>query len=462
MHDAGARRRPTAPSTKTPRFADLNLPDALLRAVADEGYETPTAIQAQSIPPALEGRDLLGTAKTGTGKTAAFLLPILARLGPRPRRGIRVLVVAPTRELAAQIGERAEAYGRHQGLRVAVIFGGVNQRRQETALRRDPSVVVATPGRLLDLVDQRLVRLDDVDVLVLDEADRMFDMGFLPAVKRIVSHVPEARQTLLFSATMPKEVTHLAHRLLRDPVRVSVDPPEETPTIVEQSVHLVERPEKRPLLLRVLRGPDVTRAIVFMRTKRGANRLAQQLEKGGITAAAIHGNKSQNARNRALDGFKDGSTPVLVATDLAARGIDVKDVSHVINFELPDTPESYVHRIGRTGRAGAAGKAISFCDPSERTMLRDIERKLSARIPVAAASAPADAGPRAATRPAEQHPREAPRPPRERPSRAGAGAVDSRHERGGAGRAERRGDDRGAGAPAPTERRRPGRRRRAR
>ena len=369
------------PDTAAP-FAALGLDEGLVRAVAREGYSSPTPIQAEAIPHVLAGRDVLGTAKTGTGKTAAFLLPLLSRLGPRPGRGIRILVISPTRELAAQIGERAEAYGRQIGLRHTIVYGGVSQRAQERALRQDPSLLVATPGRLLDLVRQRIVRLDRVEMLVLDEADRMLDMGFLPDVRRIVSEVSDDRQTLLFSATMPRDIARLAKSILRDPVRVAVGSAEETPTVVDQSVYFVPRSDKRSTLLRFLRTPEMERALVFMRTKRGANRLAQQLSRDGISAEAIHGNKSQNARDRALDAFRTGRTPVLVATDVAARGIDVKGISHVFNYELPDTPESYVHRIGRTGRAGAEGKAISLCDPTERGKLYDIERMLSVRLPV--------------------------------------------------------------------------------
>ena len=374
---AGDTRLDTAAS-----FAALGLDEGLVRAVAREGYTTPTPIQLEAIPHVLEGRDVLGTAKTGTGKTAAFLLPLLSRLGRKPRRGIRILVVSPTRELAAQIGERAEAYGRHIGLRHTIVYGGVRQRSQERALRQDPSLLVATPGRLLDLGRQRVVRLDTVEMLVLYEADRMLDMGFLPDVRRIVSEISDDRQTLLFSATMPRDIARLAKSILRDPVRVAVGSAEQTPAVVDQSVYFVPRSDKRSTLLRFLRTPEMERALVFMRTKRGANRLAQQLSRDGVSAEAIHGNKSQNARDRALESFRTGRTPVLVATDVAARGIDVKGISHVFNYELPDTPESYVHRIGRTGRAGAEGKAISLCDPTERGKLYDIERMLSVRLPV--------------------------------------------------------------------------------
>ncbi len=369
--------RPTTAAT----FASLELPLPLLRALDDEGYATPTAIQRQAIPHALAGRDILATAQTGTGKTAAFLLPIVARLLERPGRGIRALIISPTRELASQIAERADAYTRHTEIEHAVIYGGVRQRIQERALRRDPSIVVATPGRLLDLIQQRVVRLDDVDTLVLDEADRMFDMGFLPDVRRIVSEVSTDRQTLLFSATMPPSISRLAQSILQDPVRVEVDPPDETPDVVDQSVYFLRSAEKPALLLRLLRGRDMDRALIFTRTKRAADQLADRLSRDGLGADAIHGDKSQADWERALSAFRNGEMPVLVATDVAARGIDVKGVTHVFNYELPDSPESYVHRIGRTGRAGAVGKAISLCDPTERGQLYDIERTLKVRIP---------------------------------------------------------------------------------
>jgi ATP-dependent RNA helicase RhlE len=362
-------------------FASLELPTPLLRALDEERYETPTAIQREAIPHALVGRDILATAQTGTGKTAAFLLPILARLLERPRPGIRALIISPTRELAAQIAERAEAYAHHTRLEHAVVYGGVSQRIQERMLRRKPSLLVATPGRLLDLMGQRVVRLDDVDTLVLDEADRMFDMGFLPDVRHIVSEVSADRQTLLFSATMPASISRLAQSILRDPVRVEVDPPDETPDVVDQSVYFLRSAEKPALLMRLLRGRNMDRVLIFTRTKRGADQLAGRLSRDGLAADAIHGDKSQSDRERALSAFRRGEMPVLVATDVAARGIDVKGVTHVFNFELPDSAENYVHRIGRTGRAGAAGKAISLCDPTERGQLYDIEKTLGVRIP---------------------------------------------------------------------------------
>lgn len=368
-------------------FAALGLGKELVRAVAQEGYERPTPIQERAIAPVLDGRDLLGCAQTGTGKTAAFVLPVLQRLArtPRPRDngGIRALVVAPTRELAAQIAERITAYGLYLGIRHAVIYGGVGQRAQEEALRKRPDILVATPGRLLDLMEQGYVRLDAVEILVLDEADRMLDMGFIHDVRRIVRAVPEDRQTLLFSATVPLEIARLVSSVLRNPVRVDIAPEITTAERVEQCVYFVSRTEKRGLLERIIREEGAVRSIVFTRTKHGANRLAEQISRAGLRAEAIHGNKSQGARERALEGFRAGSIAVLVATDLAARGIDIDGITHVFNFDLPNVPESYVHRIGRTGRAGASGRAIAFCDAEERSLLRDIERFVKRSIPVA-------------------------------------------------------------------------------
>jgi ATP-dependent RNA helicase RhlE len=359
----------------------------LVRAINDEGYDKPTPIQTQAIPYVLEGRDLVGCAQTGTGKTAAFVLPLLQRLEGRREPGrIRALVLTPTRELAAQIAERASAYGRHTGLRNTVIYGGVSPRRQETDLARRPDLVVATPGRLIDLMQQGIVNLGAVEIFVLDEADNMLDMGFIHDVRRIVAKLPKARQTLLFSATMPRAIEELSKTILIDPVRVAVTPIATPAETVEQSVYFVAKSDKRMLLDRVLRTTPYERALVFTRTKHGANRVAEQLTKAGIEAAAIHGNKSQNARERALDAFRRGATRVLVATDIAARGIDVEGVSHVINFDLPDVAESYVHRIGRTGRAGATGVAISFCDREERSLLSDVERLIRRRIEVAEGS----------------------------------------------------------------------------
>jgi ATP-dependent RNA helicase RhlE len=359
-------------------FADLGIIEPLCRALAAAGYEEPTPIQTQAIPELLEGHDLLGIAQTGTGKTAAFAVPIMQRLiaggasaGPNT---VRALILAPTRELAIQIGEDFANYGQFLNLRFATIFGGVGQNPQVQALKQGVDVLIATPGRLLDLVGQRLARLDKVSMLVLDEADRLLDMGFIRDVRRIVAAVPKARQSLLFSATMPAEVATLARELLREPVRVDVSPKKVTVEQIDQHVVFVENGDKRQVLTQMLRERDVTRAIVFTRTKHGANRVAQQLDRVGIAAEAIHGNKSQNARQRALESFKNGKAWVLVATDIAARGIDIDAVSHVFNFELPHEPESYVHRIGRTGRAGASGIAMSLCDSSERPRLRAIEK----------------------------------------------------------------------------------------
>jgi ATP-dependent RNA helicase RhlE len=369
-------------------FANLNLAQPILTALNDEGYTTPTPIQAQAIPPVLAGRDLLGCAQTGTGKTAAFALPILHRLTTAPvdktRRGPvlpRVLVLSPTRELAAQIGESFATYGRHTGLSGTVIFGGVSQFHQVKALQRGVDILVATPGRLMDLMEQRLVNLSMINTLVLDEADRMLDMGFIQPIRTIAAALPTNRQTLLFSATMPKPIMHLAESLLRDPVKVAVTPVASTATLIEQSVYMVPRVRKPALLAHLLVETKSTRAVVFTRTKHGADKVARQLNNAGIRADAIHGNKAQNQRQRTLNAFRAGQSQVLVATDVAARGLDVDGISHVFNYDLPNEPEAYVHRIGRTGRAGASGVAISFCDHDERDYLRDIERLTGKRIP---------------------------------------------------------------------------------
>ncbi|MHC4411026.1 MAG: DEAD/DEAH box helicase [Planctomycetota bacterium] len=356
-------------------FAALGLAHPLCTAVAKAGYETPTPIQIKAIPDVLKGRDLLGCAQTGTGKTAAFALPILHHLAGR-RRSLRALVLAPTRELAAQIGDSFGKYGRGTGLRHHVIFGGVGKRPQIKALRAGLDILVATPGRLLDLMGDGEVDLSRVDHFVLDEADRMLDMGFIHDVRRIVREVPRERQTLLFSATMPDEIRALSRKILRDPVFVAVDPVSSTVEPISQEVYFVEKQEKIDMLLKLL-GDErigIDRALVFTRTKHGANKVAKKLGLASVNAAAIHGNKSQSARERALDGFKRGQIRVLVATDIAARGIDIKELSHVINFDLPNEPESYVHRVGRTGRAGLSGAAISFCASEERPYLRNIER----------------------------------------------------------------------------------------
>jgi ATP-dependent RNA helicase RhlE len=359
-------------------FDSLGLIDPLRRAVSGAGYETPTPIQSKAIPHLLAGRDVLGCAQTGTGKTAAFALPILDRLARTKRaaekRGPRALVLAPTRELALQIAESFQTYGRHLSISTAVVFGGVGQGPQVEAFRRNTDVIVATPGRLIDLMGQGYAKFDALETLVLDEADRMLDMGFIDPIRRIIAVLPRKRQTLMFSATMPTEILKLATSILVDPVQLSVAPVASTADGITQWVMHVERSQKRALLSEVLRDPAMTRVLVFTRTKHGANRVAEQLDRSGVTAAAIHGNKSQAARQRALGAFKQGQVRVLVATDIAARGVDVDGITHVINFELPNEPESYVHRIGRTARAGASGVALSFCDAEERGSLRAIER----------------------------------------------------------------------------------------
>ena len=371
-------------------FSTLGLSEPLLRAVDACGYDTPTPIQAQAIPPLLAGEDVLGCAQTGTGKTAAFSLPVLQRLARKPwtgrgRRPIRALCLTPTRELAAQIGEDLEAYGKFLDLRHHVIFGGVGQNPQVRALRRGIDVLVACPGRLLDLEGQGHVDLSEVEFFVLDEADRMLDMGFIHDVKRVLRLLPERRQNLLFSATLPESILDLAGSFLHDPIRVEVTPTATTVERIDQKVMFVDRADKRRLLASLLNSQEegVEQAIVFTRTKHGANRLVKQLDREGIDAMAIHGNKSQGARTRALDAFREGRLEVLVATDVAARGIDVDGITHVFNFDLPNEPESYVHRIGRTGRAGREGQAIAFCDPSEELpLLKDIEKLIGEKVEV--------------------------------------------------------------------------------
>jgi ATP-dependent RNA helicase RhlE len=370
-----------SPSTS---FASLALAEPLLRALTAHGYETPTPIQAQAIPPLLLGRDLLGCARTGTGKTAAFALPILDRLArtPAARPGLRALVLTPTRELASQVASSFLRYGKFLRFHCATVFGGVGQGPQVQALRRGAEVVIATPGRLLDLMDQGHVRFDGLEVLVLDEADRMLDMGFLQPIRRVLAALPRSRQTLLLSATMPREIAELAAGILRDPARIAVDPVSATAERVRQYVLFVDRQDKAALLRETLQDPKARRVLVFTRTKHGANRLAQQLDREGVGCDAIHGNKSQGARLRALSDFKDGRVRVLVATDIAARGIDVDGITHVINLDVPHEPESYVHRIGRTARAGATGVALTFCSPDERSDLRAIERLTNSALEV--------------------------------------------------------------------------------
>ncbi|MSP20165.1 MAG: DEAD/DEAH box helicase [Alphaproteobacteria bacterium] len=359
-------------------FAALALSEPLLRALTAAQYSTPTPIQAAAIPQLLAGRDMIGLAQTGTGKTAAFMLPILQRLskiGTRPMPKMpRTLILAPTRELALQIAEAARVLSKFTHLRIAVVMGGVGMGAQSKALGQGIDILIATPGRLLDHIDQGTCRLDRVEVFVLDEADRMLDMGFIRDIRRVVALLPKARQSMLFSATMPTEIDKLGQDLLKDPARVAVTPEQITVDRVEQRLYFVDAAAKRTLLVDLLQAPDMSRVIVFTRTKHGADRVAQHLAKSGIRTEAIHGNKSQGARQRALTQFKTGEARVLVATDIAARGIDVTNISHVVNFELPNEPEAYVHRIGRTARNGAAGIALSFCDSSERGQLRDIER----------------------------------------------------------------------------------------
>ncbi len=363
-------------------FTALGLAAPLVRAVIEEEYTEPSPVQKEVIPHALAGRDVLACAQTGTGKTAAFVLPILQSLVGRKGPGIAALILSPTRELAAQIGDRITAYGKYLDLNHVVIYGGVSQRNQEVALRASPAIVVATPGRLLDLIKQRVVNITGITHFVLDEMDRMLDMGFVRDVNRIVDMIPDERQTLFFSATIAPAMEKIARGMLYEPARVSISPVTTTAPTVEQSVVFVAQADKRGLLETVLRDVSVERALVFTRTKHGANRLSAQLEKAGFGVAAIHGNKTQGARQRALDAFKRGVTPVLVATDVAARGIDVEGVSLVVNYDMPNIAESYVHRIGRTGRAGASGRAISFCDRDERPFLGDIERLIRQRLPV--------------------------------------------------------------------------------
>ncbi len=365
-------------------FEGLGLAEPLQRALKAENYLKPTPIQAQAIPLLTEGKDLLGIAQTGTGKTAAFALPILHRLSLEPAQRVpgspRALILAPTRELARQIGERFTAYGRKLPLTWAVIFGGVNQHHQVKALKAGVDILIATPGRLLDLCTQRHIRLDKVSILVLDEADRMLDMGFIRDVRKIVAACRSKRQTLLFSATMPPAIAKLANDVLHHPVRIDVSPKTVTVERIEQRVYFVGAKDKRTLLDQLLADPAFDRVLVFTRTKRGADRVCKQLKQTGVPVDALHGNKAQNARVRALDDFRKGKVRVLVATDIAARGIDVPNISHVINYELPNEPESYVHRIGRTARAGAGGAALSFCDQSERPYLKAIEQLMQRKV----------------------------------------------------------------------------------
>ncbi len=374
-------------------FQHLNLIEPLLKALDNEGYTTPTPIQQQAIPHLLNRQDLLGCAQTGTGKTAAFSLPILQLMcedmaGIKEHtisaavRPISALILTPTRELAIQIGDSIAAYGRHTGIRHLVIFGGVPQHAQVQALQKGTDILIATPGRLLDLMDQRFISLKDIRYFVLDEADRMLDMGFIHDVRKVLTKLPPKRQSLFFSATMPPEIQKLADTILVNPAKVEVTPVSSTAETIQQSIYFVEKKDKRSLLLHILKSSSIPTALVFTRTKHGADKVAQGLTRAGIRAEAIHGNKSQNARQRALHNFKNRQTRILVATDIAARGIDIDELTHVINFELPNVPETYVHRIGRTGRAGANGTALSFCDAEEKEYLRDIQKLIARQIPV--------------------------------------------------------------------------------
>ncbi|MDD5213539.1 MAG: DEAD/DEAH box helicase [Candidatus Gracilibacteria bacterium] len=369
-------------------FKELNLISPILKALEQEGYESPTPIQAQAIPHILEGRDVLGSAQTGTGKTAAFAIPTLQILSREREtshvsaRTIKSLILTPTRELAIQIEESFMAYGQNLSLRHAVIFGGVNQNSQVNKLKSGVDILVATPGRLLDLMNQGFVDLKKVEIFILDEADRMLNMGFIHDVKKVLAKLPAKKQTLFFSATMPKEILSLANSILVNPVKVEVAPVSSTADTVKQSVYFVSKSDKKNLLVDILKNPDMTSVLVFTRTKHGADKVVKDLEKAGIVSEAIHGNKSQNARQRALSNFKNGTTRVLVATDIAARGIDIDDLAYVINYDLSNESETYVHRIGRTGRAGLNGTAISFCDQEEFEYLKDIERLIGRKIDI--------------------------------------------------------------------------------
>jgi ATP-dependent RNA helicase RhlE len=368
-------------------FQDLKLIEPITRALSDEGYTTPTPIQAKAIPIILEQRDLLGCAQTGTGKTAAFAIPMLQLLygnkeSKTERSRVRALILTPTRELAIQIGESFAAYGRYTSLRHTVIFGGVGQKPQTDALQRGVDVLIATPGRLLDLINQGFVKLNLLEFFVLDEADRMLDMGFVHDVKKIIKLLPVKRQSLFFSATMPPAIVTLADTILRNPAKVEVTPVSSTADTIRQSLFYVDKSDKNSLLLHILEDQSIATALVFTRTKHGADKVVKVLRKAGVTSEAIHGNKSQNARQNALKNFKSQTTRVLVATDIAARGIDVDDLTHVINYEIPNIPETYVHRIGRTGRAGAKGIAFSFCDREEKAYLKDIHKLIAKNIPV--------------------------------------------------------------------------------
>ncbi|MGE0595977.1 MAG: DEAD/DEAH box helicase [Hyphomonadaceae bacterium] len=431
------------------KFQDLGLNAPILKALAAEGYDAPTPIQMKAIPIVLEGRDLTGLAQTGTGKTAAFALPILQRLAETRKhageRGVRALVLAPTRELAGQIGESFRAYGRFLGLSTAIVYGGASMHKQRATLLRGVDILVATPGRLLDHVSQRSVKLGGVEILVLDEADHMLDMGFIHDLRRIASLLPQARQSLFFSATMPKPIADLAAHFLTNPMQVAVTPVSSTAERVEQAVIHIEPAKKQDLLHALLGDESFSRTLVFARTKHGADRVVRKLEDAGFPAAAIHGNKSQGQRERALDAFKKGKARILVATEIAARGIDIDDVTHVINYDLPNVPEQYVHRIGRTARASKSGRAISFCAPDERAYLKDIEKLTGQPVPVLAhpMAMPAPAAGERTPRPKQQQ-RQQQRPQRKPAKHHASEAHGKAHAKQGHAptRARDRGDRR--------------------
>lgn len=368
-------------------FKEMNLIEPIQKALRTEGYDEPTPIQIEAIPALIEGKDLLGCAQTGTGKTAAFAIPILQRLyadrqSSGESRQIKALIIAPTRELAIQISDSFKAYGRYLGLKTLVINGGVSQHPQTRALRAGVDILVATPGRLLDLINQRFISLKNIKYFVLDEADLMLDMGMLKDVKKIITYIPMVRQTMFFSATMPNEIGELANSILNDPVRIDITPESATVDIIQQSVYFTDKINKTNLLIHILKNNIIDSALVFSRTKHGANKIVRSLENAGFTTEAIHGNKSQNARQLALNNFKERKTRILIATDIAARGLDIEELSHVINYDLPEVAETYVHRIGRTGRAGLGGKAISFCDHEEKPLLQSIQKLISKNIAV--------------------------------------------------------------------------------
>ena len=427
-------------------FAALIEP--LRRAVAEEGYTTPTPIQRQAIPHLIEGRDLLGCAQTGTGKTAAFTLPLLQELTQNPRKAgsgqPRALILTPTRELAAQIGESIQTYGRHLKIKHTVIFGGVGQQPQVRALQRGVDVAVATPGRLIDLMEQGHIRLDRIELFILDEADRMLDMGFIPAVRKVIAKIPKKRHSLFFSATMPPVVAGLAKELLRDPVQITIDPEQPTVDRIEQRMMFVDRENKDALLLDLMSGDAMSKVLVFTRTKHGADKVVKKLATSGVSASAIHGNKSQSARTAALKSFRAGKVRALVATDIAARGLDVDGITHVVNYDLPEEAETYVHRIGRTARAGMNGDAVSFCSARERDGLRDIARLLRKEVPVQS------------DHDYHSHTAERATGAEARPEPRGARGERRRAPRPGAGRFDRRNPGARAGSFGPASRGRRG------